>query len=207
MSNNNEKELEVKFFLANPDDLEQRLKRLGATLVQPRIFELNLRFDTPDESLSKASRVLRLRQDAQAVMTYKGPSQAQDGVSARQEIEFTVGDLVTARHLLEALGYQVNVIYEKYRSTYLLENVKVTLDEMPFGNFAEIEGPDPAAIRATAETIHLNWEARSTDSYLAIFNRFKNTRQLSMRDLTFSAFEGLHVALSELGIEPGDLQS
>lgn len=201
-----EKELEVKFFLASPDDLEQRLKRLGATLIQPRIFELNLRFDTPDGSLSKASRVLRLRQDAQAVMTYKGPSQAQEGVSARQEIEFTVGDLVTARHLLEALGYQVNVIYEKYRSTYLIDGVKVTLDEMPFGNFAEIEGPDPAAIHATAEKVHLNWEARSTESYLAIFNRFKNARQLTMRDLTFQAFEGLNAAPAELGIGPGDSQ-
>ena len=200
-----EKELEVKFYLVKFSELEQRLKKLGATLLQPKIFELNLRFDTPDGALTQASRVLRLRQDAQAVMTYKGPSQSQEGVSARQEIEFTVGDFTAARHLLEALGYQVSVTYEKYRSTHLLDGVKITLDDMPYGDFVEFEGPEPAIIRSTAEKCGLNWDARIMESYLSLFHRYKLTQGLSMPDLTFKAFEGLLVKAEELDVRPGDL--
>ena len=35
-----------------------------------------------------------------------------------QELEFTVGDFDMARAFLQALGYQVSMIYEKYRAGY-----------------------------------------------------------------------------------------
>jgi adenylate cyclase class 2 len=200
-----EVEVEVKLYLSNLSGMEKRLKQARASIFQPRIFELNLRFDTPDGSLTHGSRVLRLRQDAQAVMTYKGPNQPTDGVSVRQEIEFIVGDLTAARHLLEALGYQVNVIYEKYRSTYLMDEVKVTLDEMPYGNFVEVEGPDPESIRSVAEKLCLVWDARVADSYLSLFNRLKTTRGFEFRDLTFANFAGLSITPEELGVRPADL--
>lgn len=199
-----EKELEVKFYLDKLADLEHRLGALGAVLVQARTFELNLRFDTVNHALTLAGRVLRLRQDAQAVMTYKGPGQMQEGVGVRQEIEFTVSDLTAARHLLEALGYQVAATYEKYRSTYLLDGQKITLDELPYGDFVEVEGSEPSAIRAAAEKCGLAWDDRVVDSYLGIFTRYRVSQGKTMPDLTFKAFEGIHVTAPELGVKPAD---
>lgn len=199
-----EKELEIKFYLGKLAALEQRLRALGAVLVQPRVFELNFRFDTTDQALTLSARVLRLRQDVQAMMTYKGPSQAQEGVSARQEIEFAVSDLTAARHLLEALGYQVVVTYEKYRTTYLLDGQKVTLDELPYGNFVEVEGPEPAGIHAVADKCGLAWDARIGVSYLGLFIHYKATQEKKMHDLTFQAFDGVHVTAGELGVSPAD---
>ena len=73
--------------------IETRLQAMGAHLVQPRQFEQNLRFDLPDESLKKTFRVLRLRQDENVVLTYKGPgTKAADGIRAREEWEVTVSD-------------------------------------------------------------------------------------------------------------------
>src|SRR5450759_3830833 len=95
-----EQELEVKFYLKDLGALERKLKSIEANLVQPRIFETNLRFDTRDGELNQGGRVLRLRQDAQAVLTYKGPSQQRQDVNIRQEIEFTVSDFTAARHFL-----------------------------------------------------------------------------------------------------------
>ena len=80
---------------------------IGDVQVQPRLFELNLRFDTPEGELSRGRKVLRLRQDTQALLTFKGPAQDRSDVAARQEIEFTVSDFLAARHFLEALGYRV----------------------------------------------------------------------------------------------------
>jgi adenylate cyclase class 2 len=116
-----------------------------------------------------------------------------DGVRSRQELEFTVSDFETSRHFLEALGYEVSVMYEKYRATYTLDGVLVTLDEMPYGNFAEIEGPDGASIRKTAEVLGLDWERRILDSYIMLFDRLRERFGLAFRDLSFANFKSLTV--------------
>jgi adenylate cyclase class 2 len=200
-----DQELEVKFYLASLKGLESRLQALGARLVQPRVREINLRFDTPVGDLTRSYRVLRLRQDTEARLTYKGPGQVQDGVRARQELEFTVSNFDTARALFEALGYQVSVMYEKYRATYTLDNVLVTLDEMPYGDFAEIEGPDGLSIRSAAEKLGLNWEVRILESYLILFDRVRTALGFAFRDLSFVNFEGMYVPAEALGVRTGDL--
>jgi adenylate cyclase class 2 len=203
-----DQEFEVKFYLSNLPALEERLKALGAQLVQPRIHEVNLRFDTPGRELAASYRVLRLRQDSKARLTYKGPGREQDGVRLRQELEFTVGDFEMARALLEALGYAVFLMYEKYRATYALGAVLVTLDEMPYGNFAEIEGPDSESIRAAAKELGLNWEARILDSYTALFDRLRSVLGLAFRDLSFENFKFLKVTIDALGvIEAGSMSA
>ncbi|MFZ6026411.1 MAG: class IV adenylate cyclase [Chloroflexota bacterium] len=194
-------ELEVKFFLPGLKALEARLVSLGARLVQPRVHEINLRFDTPENGLTNACQVLRLRQDTQARVTYKGPGVLQDGVRLRQELEFTVSDFATAQALLEALGYVVVVMYEKYRAVYDLGTVHVTLDEMPYGCFAEIEGPTPADIRAAARQLALDWEKRINDSYMVLFQNARQAMGFTFRDLSFANFEGLAVSPQALGIE------
>jgi adenylate cyclase class 2 len=195
-----DQELEVKFYLPDLPALRARLETAGAQLVQPRVHEINLRFDTPSGDLTRSYRVLRLRQDTEARLTYKGPGELVDGVRSRQELEFTVSDFGTARHFLEALGYEVSVMYEKYRATYTLRGVLVTLDEMPYGYFAEIEGPDGASIRKTAEVLGLDWERRILDSYIMLFDRLRERLGLAFRDLSFENFEGLTVTGEMLGL-------
>lgn len=215
-----ERELEVKFYLEHPGQTRDRLEELGASLVQPREHEVNLRFDTPDGALKAARRVLRLRQPvpatlrgsadpgpSAAVLTFKGPADLGEGIANRQEIETIVHDLEQARHILEALGYQVAVMYEKYRTVYLLEGMEVTLDDLPYGNFAEIEGASAADIRALAERLGLSWECRIVDSYLAIFDRFCARRGLSLRHLSFEEFTGLSVTAADLDLSAADSAS
>jgi len=199
-----EQEIEVKFILNDLPGLAARVQALGGRVIAPRVHELNLRFDTPDLALTREHRVLRLRQDASAVMTYKGPADLGQGVSARQEIEFQVGDFQAARHLLEALGYRVSIWYEKYRTTYELGEVHVTLDEMPFGSFAEIEGPDAPAIRTAAAALKLDWEARCTTSYLALFDQLRAARGLEAHNLSFEELQGASTAPEDFGLRYAD---
>ena len=128
-------------------------------VIAPRVHEVNLRFDTPDQSLSCTGKVLRLRQDTRARVTYKGEGNVEGGARLRQELEFTVSDFDTAKALFEALGYQVYTMYEKYRTTYKLGNVEVVVDELPTGDFLEIEGPDSESIRGVADQLELDWES------------------------------------------------
>ena len=96
------------------------------------------------------------------------------------------------------------VCYEKYRAAYQLGEVEVSLDEMPFGTFSEIEGPNEDSIRAAAEQLGLNWEARSKVSYLTIFGALKDAFGLEMPDLTFAAFTERTYSLEKIGLLPAD---
>jgi len=196
--------MEVKYYLADLPALEARLKSLGAQLIKERVHETNLRFDLPDGSLSQTYQVLRLRQDSAPRLTYKGPSRYDQGVRVRQEIEFQVSDFRAARELFEALGYQVSMMYEKYRTTYELDGVQVTLDEMPYGNFAELEGPNPQAIQAANQRLGLDWEARVPESYTALFDLLRAVMRLDFRDLSFDNFKDLEIPPSAMNLRPAD---
>jgi adenylate cyclase class 2 len=201
-----DQELEVKFHLSNLNALEQMLRGLGAPQSQVRTHEINLRFDTPDLALTRSLQVLRLRMDSRARVTYKGPGWDEQGVRARRELEFEVSDYNQARSLFEALGYQVSMMYEKYRAVYELERVHVTLDEMPFGAFAELEGPDSESIQAVASRLGLSWQSRVLDSYTAIFESLREKMGFSFRDLSFENFHDLTAPLDAIGISPADRQ-
>lgn len=186
-------ETEVKFVLSDPQSFLEKGKQAGAVCTQERVFERNLRFDTPDGRLRAAHQVLRLRQDTRARMTFKGPAQENAPVAIRPEIEFTVSDFDAAQSFLEALGYEISVIYEKYRTSFDLEGAEVSLDEMPFGTFCEIEGRDADQIKELSGRLGLHWDDRINESYLALFERVKARRNLNMRDLTFDAFRGMGI--------------
>lgn len=200
----NPQEIEVKFLINDLKRIERTIQAFGAQIIQPRVKEMNLRFDTPDGSLTREFRVLRLRQDEKARLTYKSPAASGLDVSSRQEIEFEVSNFDLARLFLEALGYQISFIYEKYRTTYRLGNGNIMLDEMPFGNFIEIEGPDAGAIRSMADSLQLDWEARCLASYMMLFNRLKKSPRHGFQNLTFEDFQGTSITAADLDLAPAD---
>ncbi len=181
-------EIEVKFPVQDLTIIETRLLEMEARLLRPRVHEVNLRFDTSLGDLRCQDQVLRLRQGDDIRLTFKGPTDAKSGVAEREEIEFTVGDFDDAKRFLEALGFQVVVIYEKYRTAYQLGNAEILLDETPIGNFIEIEAPSQEEIHATALQMGLDWDSRITDSYLALFEQVRKKLQFSFRDMTFENF-------------------
>ena len=197
-------EQEVKFYLSDIAALEKKLVELGARQEQPRTHEINLRFDTPDRRLSDHFQALRLRQDERVRLTYKGPSDLEREVSAREELEVEVSDLGTAQAILESLGFEVLVMYEKYRAAYLLDGVEISLDEMPFGTFCEIEGPNTESIQETARKLGLDWQARSKLSYLALFSLIKENLNLEIQNLDFESFCGLEIQPEEFGMAAAD---
>ncbi len=197
-------ETEVKFYIQDLKAVEAHVRDLGAQLVQPRVLEKNLRFDLPDARLRAEGRVLRLRQDSAARLTYKSASKKEQGLLSREEIEFVVDNFEKAERFLEALGYQKLVYYEKFRTTYRLDETLIMLDELPYGSFMEIEGEDYSSIRAVADRLHLNWETAIATSYLALFERVCSSMSLSCEDVSFANFAGIRVDAAHLGVQAAD---
>ena len=186
-------EVEVKLYTPDLDAVKQALQAAGATLVKPRVFEWNLRYDSAAGSLTAAGIVLRLRQDEAVKLTYKADASIERGIVSRFEAEVEVADFKTMDVILRRLGYEVALIYEKYRTTYTLEGAEIVLDELPFGNFTEIEG-DAATIERVVAMLALGGERRMTGSYADIFVDVKARLGLDVRDCTFDAFAGVDVS-------------
>lgn len=208
--NENDQEIEAKFYVRDLEALQRRALAQGASLLHARHLESNLRFDTPRHSLTRAGRVLRLRlpapngESGAAVLTYKGPPRPNTAVNIRQEIEVIVNDLDAARRLLHALNYSVVASYEKYRSEYRLNAVDLAFDELPYGQFLEIEGRNEGDIQAAAAALGLNWQARAFVSYMGLFERLCQKRNLHTTHLTFAALQGMSFSPAELELDFAD---
>ncbi len=203
MSNSNQ-EIEAKFYVTGLDGIKVRLKEVEAQLVQPRLLETNIRFDLPDARLRSEGRVLRLRRDTEARLTYKGASTNQQGVLSRTEIEFVVEDFEKAKQFLEALGYRKLLSYDKYREVYEFDECHIMLDELPYGCFVEIEGQGVDSIKRATMKLNLDWEAAVTKSYHALFEAVKQALHLTFQDLSYENFAGIRVTPRDLGVMPAD---
>ena len=198
-------ETEAKFYIQDLGKIELRLQELKAQLIQPRTHETNLRFDNANNDLRSTSRVLRLRQDEKARFTFKGPSvEKEGGILSRREIEFVVEDFESAKQFLEALGYEAVVFYEKFRATYELGDTHIMLDELPYGEFLEIEGENVEAIHNISNLLGLNWESMIKAGYHALFERATEKYNLEPSQLSFAALENVKITPDDLGIQAAD---
>lgn len=202
-------EIEAKFFVLNLDGIRTRLQTLEARLIQERVLEMNIRFDLPDGRLSANGQVLRLRQDSEARLTYKGAGTNESGVLKRTEIEFVVEEFEKAKQFLEALGYQRLFYYEKYRTTFEIQTSKlsthVMLDELPYGNFVEIEGDSAEVIREIANILELKWETAIPTSYHMLYrNLCMKYPNLDKTNLSFTALNGQNYTAADLSARAAD---
>ena len=197
-------EQEVKFYIEDLDRLIARAQATGADLVRPRILERNLRLDTPEGDFVRDSRVLRIRQDDGVRVTYKDNARSEKGTVVRTEIEFSTDNLEVTRKFFEALGYRVTVIYEKYRQVYQIGDVQVMFDELPYGNFVEIEAPNATLIEGVAQMLGLDWSKSIPTSYLGLFAIARKHRAFNFRDLTFHNFEGVRITAADLEVQSAD---
>lgn len=185
-------ETEIKLLIPDLATVAAQLQAVGATLTAPRVYEKNIRYEDAAKELTKSGRVLRLRQDSRTRLTFKEPVERIDqapasGISSRHEFEVTISDFETMDIILHKLGFHASWIYEKYRTTYQLGGCEVVLDELPMGNFVEIEGSVEAIEDAVIQLALAN-ARRIVGSYSALFFQARERLDLPMHNLTFAAF-------------------
>ena len=184
-------EIEAKIKVENLDIYAQRLKQLGLHLLH-QYTQRDYFFDRPDHRLAQADCGLRLRVQSDAkhqqiMLCYKGPRDSDASFKSRREIEFSVDDLNATRELLEVLGYEVTIAFEKRRFQWLLDECSVCLDEViEIGYFIEIEGPSADAVADALAKLQLADEPHVTDGYAALLaQHLKNTHRPQTVELFF----------------------
>jgi adenylate cyclase class 2 len=127
--------------------LRARLRAAGAQ-ARGEEFEENVLYAGP--GLEHGNRVLRLRRvrGGRSVFTFKESMPGSGGIKRRREDETEVADPDALATILDALGYAPAAVYEKRRETWLVADVEVVIDELPFGQFVEIEGTEGSILEA-----------------------------------------------------------
>jgi len=133
-------EIEKKYRLTpeSRDGIIESLNEFGAEF-EREDQEENTIFANAELVARKA--IVRIRRtQGSAILTFKQRLESTN--SAKQQIEFEsqVADADAVRSIVEALGLQAAIVYEKRRRTYKFRSAEVVLDELPFGLFMEIEG-------------------------------------------------------------------
>lgn len=148
-------EIEAKIQVASHQTLQELLTQLGAKC-QTQQLEVDIYFDTAEAELLKSDRALRLRcVDKENLLAYKGPPQ-QSKYKQRQEIQTSVADANAAQSLLGELGFTQSLVFEKKRQSWLLDDCRVELDQLPLlGTFVEVEGPCETAIEQVLRKLKL----------------------------------------------------
>ena len=142
-------EIEKKFQLTpeQKNKVENLLAGMGAEL-RGKSFEENTLFS--GGTLDHKRRVLRLRRSGgKAILTYKERLDSDPLIKRRREEETYVDNPDAMVAILDITGdYKPALVYEKYRTAWEVAETEVTIDELPFGIFLEIEGPEEAIRRA-----------------------------------------------------------
>ena len=105
--------------------------------------------------------VLRVRKTQnKTILTFKKTIQNDFNIKQRTEHETEISDADEIVKIIENLGFMPRLVYEKRRKTWHFRQVEIVLDELPFGEFMEIEG----SVMAIAEAeIFLGIEDYTTE--------------------------------------------
>lgn len=179
-------ETEIKFRVANAQQLTGRLKSLGFRRKTPRTHEMNTLYDSSGQELRRRGEVLRIRQyGAKWTVTHKAKGKAGRHKS-RMETETVVGDGTKVEEIFRALGLQAAFRYEKFRAEWKDGTGHLVLDQTPIGTYAELEGPG-RWIDRTAKRLGVKRQDYITQTYAELFRDWKERTGSSADEMTFRA--------------------
>jgi adenylate cyclase class 2 len=148
---------------------EQSAELLGA------VHEVNHILDRPNDPLGPRGMALRVRgvrvvtgREVAATLTFKGPA-TETRFKSREELEVAVTDADQTLAILTAVGFTVELLYEKRRESWRLGDCLIELDEVPvLGRFVEIEGPSVARIEEVRSVLGLTEAGNIRRGYVAM---------------------------------------
>jgi adenylate cyclase, class 2 len=178
-------EKEIKVEVKNP---QQLLALLAQKNVKKKSegFQRTTRMDTPNLDLERRGTFLRVRTGEKDIVTLKKKIKSTGEVFERQELETEVKDPELLADIFADLGFSKRFIMEKYRIDYEYKNTKISLDELPFGMFVEIEG-EPENIKGVAEELKLDLSSKIIVTYWDLFEDYKKKMNQKGENIVFPA--------------------
>lgn len=197
-------EIEIKLRITDIPELLRKIKKLHV-IPQPRLREQNILYDTPQSHLRRRKMLLRLRIETSAnhhapanpakervILTSKAPPQPQRNnrpsrykIRAEREQVASISSPQYAK-ALTSLGFRPAFRYDKFRTTFRLQDLHLDLDETPAGAYLELEGT-PKAIDRAAKALGFAKDQYLRATYWDLYVAACRRRGTKPKNMLFSA--------------------
>lgn len=176
-------ETEIKIQTSDLVALLKKLKKLNAVF-KPPMFQSTTRLDSVNMSLEEKGIFLRVRIDKRNTITLKEKIEGSKDVRQRKETEFEIEDASKMIYILQKLGFSYLRTMEKYRMNISFKDTEISIDEMPFGIYVEIEG-NKASIKDAIKELGLIQEKRILETYWELHEEINRMNKTHKRSIVF----------------------
>jgi len=163
-------EYEATFPNINEDDIRERLKNTGATLIKPRFLMKRIVFELP-VGHEIPGGWLRVRDEGDKI-TMSLKIVDGDKIESQKEICLKIDDFNEGVKFLESIGAKQKAYQESYREFWLLDGVEITIDEWPYLEpYVEVEAKSEEEVRRASEKLGFDYSQALFCSVDTLYNK------------------------------------
>lgn len=130
---------QVKFKIINLDEILIKLRNSDAIFIGGTFEKITL-FDNQNFDLRKKGLFLRSKDGFENTLTLKEKKEENTEIFTRIKTSIEIEDVDDINYILTKIGFTNKSIMEKYRLLWSVENIEISIDELPFGLYMEIKG-------------------------------------------------------------------
>jgi len=185
-SSKNFMEIEARFINLKKEEIEGKLKDLGAVKKFESMFSEWLFFYKGNPDWDGNHRRIRVRTDGKTTwLTYK--ANATWAVDSTEEVELEVSSAEEAVKLMKATDIPLQRYQEKKRIEYILQDIIFDLDFWPkIPMVLEIEAPTQEGVKRGAELLGLKWEDAIFVDQKVLHDQYYGIHLNDMKEYRFS---------------------
>ncbi len=155
---------QIKFKIDNIDTILNKFRNLNAVFIDG-VFEKTTLFDNENGELQKNGIFIRTRNGYENTLTLKERDDSlKHDYFERKKTTIEIENVDDMNYVLKVMGLINNKVMEKYRLSWIIEQINVTIDELPYGVFLEIHGDDKE-INKICELIDIKKENIINETY------------------------------------------
>ena len=180
-------ENEIKLKVADVVSAKRMLYQAGFRVHKRRVFEDNVVFDTPQQTLRRVGLDTAVARGGRPGRRNVQGQADRSKHKSREELETKVADAGMARLIFERLGFQQRFRYQKYRTEYKQPGKSgiATLDETPIGVYVELEGPPGLGRSVRPSASGFRSRITSRCSYGRLYLEFCETNRCQPGDMVW----------------------
>lgn len=161
-------EFEAKMLDVEPDELADRILRLGGRRVGDRLMRRYVYDIRPGDE----SRWIRLRDDGTAV-TLTVKEIAHDGIDGTMETEVVVSDFEVTNDLLGRIGFVAKSYQENRRASFELDGAQLEIDWWPLiPPYLEIEGQSREHVVRVGHALGISEDELTGENTVKVYARY-----------------------------------
>lgn len=187
------KEIEVKFYPVDVNDIEVKLHDLGAKLVQPRTLMTRIIYGR-EKNPQIPGNYLRIRNEGGKITLSIKVNGKKDGkILDQKELLVNVDSLETTKELFDSLGFTQTNFQENYRTTWAYDNSEIVIDEWPaLDAYIEIESASISDLKRVIKKLGLDWEKKTIVSVDELYaSKYGLSKEDAISQISFITFKNI----------------